>query len=153
MKKLLVMALMVVGIATFAQEKDGKLAGNPRVNVDPSKRAEMQAQKMKADLGLNDEQTSQIKTFLTQQIKDREAKRLQIQDLKNSGAQPTDDQRKEMRSKMESDRNAMNDQMKKILTTKQFEKWKGNLEARKEKMEKLKAQPAEKIDAETVKKL
>ena len=153
MKKLLVMALMVVGTATFAQQKEGQLSGNGRGKAEPSKRAEMQAQKMKADLGLNEEQTTEITLFLTKQVKEREAKRAEILALRESGKQPTDDQIKEMRSKMESERNAMNDQMKKILTPQQFEKWKGNLEARKEKMEKSKAQPAEKIDGETVKKL
>lgn len=135
MRKLLVLALMVVGITTFAQEKEGKLAGG-KTNIDPSKRAEMQAQKLKADLGLNDDQTLQIKNFLTQQVKDREAKRLQMQDIRNSGQKPTEDQKKEMKSKIESERKLADDQMKKILTPQQFEKWKSNMEERREKIKK-----------------
>lgn len=136
MKKLFVLALLVVGMTTFAQEKEGKLGGNGRANVDPPKRAEMQAQKMKSDLGLNDDQTAQIKKFLTQQLKDRESKRMEMQALRDSGKQPTEDQKKEMRSKMESEKNVINDQMKKILTPQQFEKWKGSIEERKEKIKK-----------------
>ena len=148
MKKLFVLALMVVGMTTFAQEKEGKLAGNGKSNFDPSKRAEMQSQKLKTDLGLNDEQTAQIKSFLTQQVKEREAKRQELQALRESGKQPTDDQRKEIKSKMESERNVMNDQMKKILTPQQFEKWKGNVEERKEKVENRlqKEMPARQIE-------
>lgn len=136
MKKLFVLALMVVGMTTFAQEKEGKLAGSGKANVDPSKRAEMQAQKMKADLGLNDEQTTKIKSFLTEQVKQREANRAQMVALRESGKQPTEDQKKEMRSKMESEKNEINDQMKKILTPQQFEKWKSSMEERKEKIKK-----------------
>ncbi len=132
MKKLLILAFMVVGMTTFAQEKNGN--GESRM-PDPAKRAEMQAQKMKADLGLNDDQTAQIKVFLTQQVKEREAKRAEMQALRASGQQPTEDQKKEMRSKMEVERNAMNDQMKKILTPEQFTKWKSAMEVRKEKLE------------------
>lgn len=147
MKKLLILAFVVIGMTTFAQEKDGK--GAVRMNVDPSKRAEMQAQKMKADLGLNDDQTAQIKTFLTQQIKEREAKRAEMQTLRASGQQPTEEQKKEMRSKMESERNAMNDQMKKTLTPEQFTKWKSNMEIRKEKIENNRPQKAVPIGIET----
>ena len=139
MKKLLVLALMVVGMTTFAQEKDGK--GGNRM-PDPAKRAEMQAQKMKTDLSLNDEQTTQIKNLLTQQVKDREAKRAEMQALRSSGKELTEDQKKEMRSKMEAERNGMNDQMKKILSPEQFEKWKGNMNARKEKFENNRPQKA-----------
>ncbi|MEI7508049.1 MAG: hypothetical protein WCJ62_01130 [Flavobacterium sp.] len=136
MKKLFVLALMVVGMATFAQEKEGKLAGNGRANIDPSKRAEMQAQKLKTDLGLNEEQTTQIKSFLTEQVKQREANRAEMVALRESGKQPREDQKKEMRSKMESEKNVINDQMKKILTPQQFEKWKSSMDERKEKIKK-----------------
>ena len=54
MKKLLVMALMCVGITAFAQEKMEERGG--REGMDPAKRAEMQVQKMQKDLDLNDSQ-------------------------------------------------------------------------------------------------
>ena len=132
MKKLLVMALMCVGMTAFAQEKMEGRGG--REGMDPAKRAEMQVQKMQKDLDLNDSQVGKLKTILTQQAQAREAKRAEMEKSRAGGQKPTDAQREEMRANMQADRNQFEGQLKSILTPEQYTKWQSLRDERKVKM-------------------
>ncbi|MEC4049542.1 DUF4890 domain-containing protein [Flavobacterium sp. SUN046] len=146
MKKLLVMALMCVGMTTFAQEKMDK--GDGRERMDPKQRVEMQAKKMQKDLGLNDEQTGKITTILKTQIEQREAKKAEMAKLRESGQKPTEEERKAMRTKMETERKGVDQQIKDVLTPEQYTKWQANRQARIEKIRENAPKPAsgEKLD-------
>jgi protein CpxP len=132
MKKLLVMALMCVGMTAFAQEKMEGRGG--REGMDPAKRAEMQVQKMQKDLGLNDSQVGKLKTVLTQQAQAREAKRAEMEKSRAAGQKPTDAQRDEMRANMQEERNQLDQQLKSILTPEQYTKWQTIRDERKARM-------------------
>ena len=146
MKKLLVMALMCVGMTAFAQENMEGRGG--RGGMDPAKRTEMQAQKMQKDLGLNDGQVAKLKEVLNQQAQAREAKRAEMEKLRASGQKPTEAQRTEMREKMETERTAFDAQLKSILTPEQYTKWQTMKDERKERManKNQNATPQGKID-------
>ncbi len=146
MKKLLVMALMCVGITAFAQENMEGRGG--RQGMDPAKRAEMQAQKMQKDLGLNDSQVAKLKDVLNQQAQAREAKRAEMEKLRANGQKPTDAQRSDMREKMQAEKNEFDSQLKGILTPEQYTKWQTMKDERKERMgnKNQNAAPQGKID-------
>lgn len=114
MKKLIVAALLVVGLSTFAQvEKKGKEGKEPMEKMNPGERAEKALKKMTKELKLTDAQQKQIKVLLAEQ----EAKRADV-NFKPS----------------KEDRMAMKEKVSKILTPEQNEAWEKIQEERKEKM-------------------
>jgi periplasmic protein CpxP/Spy len=142
MKKLILVALLVVGITTFAQEKSEER----KEKFTPEQRVDFQVKKMTKDLSLDTKQAEQVKNLLTQESQKREAKRAQFQAIRTNGQKPTEEQRKEMRAKMEAEKTVMNDEMKKILTADQYSKWQQKQEERKEKMaERMKEKQSDKL--------
>ncbi len=133
MKKLLVIAFMVVGTTTFAQAKDG--SENNIMTLNNTKLIEGQSQKMKNTLGLSDDQTAQIKAWITKQDKDREAIMAEARALKAEGQQFTEAQKNEIKSKMDAQKTATDTQLKSILTPKQYTKWQEHKETRKKEIE------------------
>jgi len=55
MKKLIVAALLVVGLTTYAQEKEGRKAGKEKLTTE--QKVNLQVKKMTKDLDLNEKQT------------------------------------------------------------------------------------------------
>lgn len=133
MKKVILVALLVVGMTAFAQGKRGKF--QDREKVAPEQRVEKQVEKMTADLSLNDKQAAQIKELLTKENVERESKRAEMQAKRAEGAKPSQEERDAMKEKMDEKINAHKAEMKKILTTDQYAKWEKNMEQRKEKMQ------------------
>lgn len=132
MKKLVSVALMIVGITSFAQERNGKFKN--REKVAPEQRVEKQVEKMTTDLGLNDKQATQLKALLTKENTQREAKKAEIQAKRAEGTKPSKEEREAMKAKMVEKIDAHKVEMKKILTSDQYAKWEKNREERKEKM-------------------
>ena len=131
MKKVLMAALLVVGITAFAQEKEGKRAG--REMLTPEQKVELHVKKLDKDLDLTDKQTEQVKALVAKQIQKREEKRKEIQESK-------DKKREEFKAQAQADQAAMASEMKKILTPEQFTKWEKN---REDKIEKMKEKMAD----------
>lgn len=125
MKKLLVFALLVVGITAFAQGKEGRRGGKEKLTSE--ERVDFQVKRMTKDLGLNDKQAEQVKAIVTKQAQKRDAKREELKASK-------DKDRQEMRAKMEANQAEVSADMKKILTPEQFTKWEQNRDEKKEKM-------------------
>ena len=80
MKKLIVAALLVVGLTTYAQEKEGRRAGREKLTSE--QKVELQVKKMTKDLNLNEKQTKDVRALVTKQVEKREAKRKEMEDLK-----------------------------------------------------------------------
>lgn len=131
MKKVFLLALVVVGMTAFAQEKDGKRAEREKLTTD--QKVELQVKKMNKDLNLNEKQTEQVKALVTKQVQKREAKKAEMQQVK-------DKNRAQMKAQMETEQAAVTSEMKKILTPEQFTKWEKN---REDKIEKMKEKRAE----------
>ena len=116
MKKLIVAALLVVGLTTYAQEKEGRRAG--REKLTSKQKVELQVKKMTKDLNLNEKQTKDVKALVTKQVEKREA----------------------IKAQMQAEKEAVSVEMKKILTAEQYAKWEKN---RDEKIENFKEKMSE----------
>ena len=131
MKKLFVVALLVVGLTTFAQEK-GKRGDFKEMT--PEQRTEMQVKKMTKDLDLNETQQKQIKELLNSQKEDRAEMLERRKEMKETAEKATKEQRAEMKAKMEEKKAVIDAKMKSILTDDQYKKWEAQKEEGKEKM-------------------
>ncbi|MEO5777015.1 MAG: hypothetical protein ABIQ27_08915 [Flavobacterium sp.] len=125
MKKLIVAALLVVGVTAFAQEKEGRRAG--RENLTSEQKVDFQVKKMTKDLNLNDKQAQEVKALVSKEVEKREAKRAEMKEVQTK-------KREEMKAKRDAEQAALSADMKKILTAEQFQKWEKNREEKKEHM-------------------
>ena len=116
MKKLIVAALLVVGLTTYAQEKEGRRAGREKLTSE--QKVNLQVKKMTKDLDLNEKQTKDVRALVAKQVEKREAIKVQMQ----------------------AEKEAVSVEMKKILTAEQYAKWEKN---REEKIENFKEKMSE----------
>uniref|UniRef100_UPI0040491F67 hypothetical protein n=1 Tax=Flavobacterium sp. TaxID=239 RepID=UPI0040491F67 len=130
MKKVLVVAMMLVGITTFAQGK-----GDKREPLTPEQQTELHIKKMTLDLDLNEKQKNAIKPILLEEAKKREAQKAERKTKKEKEEKASKAERYEMKSKILDDQIALKEKMKNILTTEQMEKWETLKEDKKDKMQ------------------
>ena len=135
MKKLFAVALLVVGLTAFAQEKEGRRAG--REKLTPEQKVDFQVKRLTKDLDLNEKQVKEVKNLVAKQAEKREGKKEEMKDIKAK-------KRAEMKAQMETEYAAVSSDMKKILTPEQFTKWVKIHEDRKEKMKEKMAERREK---------
>lgn len=131
MKKVIVAALLVVGLTTYAQEKEGRRAGREKLTSE--QKVDLQVKKMTKDLDLNEKQTKDVRALVTKQVEKREAKRKEMEDFKTK-------KREDLKAQMKAEKEAVSIEMKKILTTEQYAKWEKN---RDEKIENFKEKMSE----------
>lgn len=131
MKKLIVAALLVVGITAFAQEKEGITAGS---KLSTKQKVDFQVKKISKELELSAEQTVAVEVLITKQVQKREAKRAEFKTN-------TEKERAEMKVNRDKGQTEVTADMKKILTPDQFIKWE---KMRDDRMEKMKEKIAEK---------
>lgn len=134
MKKLFLVALVVVSFTAFAQEGIGKPDKEAMGKLTPEQRTEKHLKKLTADLNLNANQQEQVKQILTEQGIKREAFKAKREEYKANNLKPTPEEREALKSKMQEEKNAMDSKMKAILSPEQFEKWISIQEKKKEKM-------------------
>ena len=128
MKKLIVAALLAIGLSTFAQvEKKEKESNNPMMEkMSPTERAEKALKRMTKELKLTDDQQKQMKVLITEQ----ETKRA------DANFKPS-----------KEDRLAMKEKTSKILTPEQNTTWDKIQEEKKEKMkEKIKEKREDRVN-------
>lgn len=123
MKKLIIAALLVVGMTGFAQERnkmERRQHGNDMEKFTPEQRNELMLKKMTLQLDLSTEQQTKMKSIIAEKGAKREA---MMKARKENKVQMTSDQRFAMKSKMLDEQIAMKAKMKTILSAEQFEKW------------------------------
>ena len=128
MKKLIVAALLAIGLSTFAQvEKKEKESNDPMMEkMSPTERAEKALKRMTKELKLTDDQQKQMKVLITEQ----ETKRA------DANFKPS-----------KEDRLAMKEKTSKILTPEQNTTWDKIQEEKKEKMkEKIKEKREDRVN-------
>lgn len=139
MRKLIVAALLIVGITAFAQQKEGRRAGKEKLSTE--EKVELHVKRMTKDLDLNEKQVAEVRAITTKQVQKMEAKRAEIKDVKEK-------QRAEMKANREKEQAALSSEMKKILTPEQYAKWEKNREEKKGKMKERMLERREKRGSE-----
>jgi hypothetical protein len=138
MKKLIIAALLVVGISVFAQDRKemrNKHDGSGMEKISPEQRNQLMLKKMTLDLDLNAKQQEQVKQIIAEKSSKREAMKVERMAKKEDEKRPTSDERFEMKNKMLDEQIAMQNKMKTILSPEQFEKWKSMKEEHQEKFQ------------------
>jgi hypothetical protein len=123
MKKLIIAALLLVGMTSFAQEgnKTDKRQGRAEMEkFTPEQRNELMLKKMTLELDLSSKQQAQMKSIIAEKSAKREA---MMKARKENKEKPSRDERFAMKSKMMDEQIAMKAKMKNILSAEQFEKW------------------------------
>lgn len=112
MKKLIIAAVLMIGMTSFAQEKPAGEKGHKMERLTPAQRNEKHLQKLTSELSLNEKQQKEVGTMLAEQSAKREAKHEERKKL-------TEAQRDERKAEME----ANDAKIKAILTPEQTKKW------------------------------
>lgn len=138
MRKLLLAALLAVGVTAFAQEKEGRRGGKEKMTTE--QKVDFQVKKMTKDLGLTESQIGEVKNVVTKQVQKREEKRAELKaDREKAMA--------EMKANREKEQAEVSTQMKKILNADQYAKWEKLREEQKEKMKERMQERREKKDS------
>lgn len=141
MKKLFITALLLVGIASFAQDTDmdQKPPREQRERLTPEQRNEKQLKKLTSELTLNAKQQEQVKQLLAERSAKSEKLRDARKEQRESGTKLTADQKEAFKKEMMAEKEANDIKMKGILTADQYTKWKTIQEEHKDKVrEKMK---------------
>ena len=126
MKKVLIATLLVVGTATFAQDKTTekpKRADMEKMTPEQrqqkmEKHSEKRLAKMTADYKLDAAQQEKMKQLFAEQAQQRQAHKAEMDKTKDKSM-----------GKMKEARKNNEDKMKAILTPEQFTKWKSDQDA------------------------
>jgi len=132
MKRLFVLALLLVGTTIIAQERNRKHQGNEMEQFTPQQKSQLMLKKMTLELDLNDSQQKEMSTIISENIAKKEAHKGEMKAMKEKGVKPTTDERFAMHMKMLDEQIATKKRMEKILNAKQFEKWTSLKEDRQE---------------------
>ena len=123
MKKLFVLALLIVGTTIIAQERNRKQHGNEMEQFTPEQQSQLQLKQMTLNLDLNEAQQKEMKVIIADMNTKKEAHRTAMKSMREKEVKPTTDERFTMKMKMLDEQIAMKKRMEKILNPKQFEKW------------------------------
>ena len=127
MKKTLITlaAILMIGSTASAQEEQNNKQMTERHQFNPEMAAKRQTDQVVKELGLNEEQAAALLKLNTERMSQMTPQRGPIE--KNDSLQPrqrpSKQQMEEMRAKMEEQRNAYNEEVKKILTEEQYTKF------------------------------
>lgn len=139
MKKLLIAALLFVGITSFAQDGDGgdmdqRPSREQRERLTPEQRNERQLKKLTTDLTLDAKQQEQVKQLIAERSAKTEKLREARKEQREKGTKLTPEQRETLRKEMTAEADANDAKMKGILTADQYTKWKKIQEENKDKV-------------------
>lgn len=145
MKKLLMVAFLVVGLTAFAQENKMDRKRADMEKLTPEQRNQLAVKKMTLELGLNDSQQKEMSKIITEQSAKREAAMAERKANDEKGVKPTADERFARESKRLDEQMALQERVKKILSPEQFKKWEQLKADRKEKMQERREKRGDKV--------
>lgn len=125
MKKVCIVALLVIGLSSFAQERKERHPKGEMEQMTPEQRNQLHLKKMTLDLDLNAKQQEQLTKILADQSAKREAMKAEHK----AKTEEVKAIRFEMKKKILDEQIEMKNKMKSILSAEQFSKW----EMKKEK--------------------
>jgi hypothetical protein len=124
MKKLFIVALLVVGMTSFAQERKARPERAQMEQMTPEQRNQLHLKKMTLELDLNASQQKEMSKIIAEQSAKREARMAERKASKDSAKkQLTADELFAKKSKMLDEQIVMKERMKKILSADQYKKW------------------------------
>lgn len=112
MKKLIIAAVLMIGMTSFAQEKPVREGFQKMEKLTPEQRNEKHLKKLTSELNLNEKQQKEVGAILAEQSAKREVKLEERKKL-------TDAQRQERKAEMQ----ASDAKIKAVLTPEQTTKW------------------------------
>jgi Spy/CpxP family protein refolding chaperone len=130
MEKVFIAALLIIGIASYAQNRTERPSRDQIEQMTPEQRTQIHLKKLTLDLDLNTSQQEQIGKILAEQSANRETMRANRK-VKMEAVKAN---RFEMRNKMLDEQIEMKNKMKGILSPEQYTKWETLREKNKEKM-------------------
>lgn len=135
MKNLILAAMLVVGLTTFAQEEKKPIDKKAAMEkMTPEQRSAQRLKRVTSILNLTEKQQKEIAPILEEQQQKREASLKEFKAMKEKGTKPTEEE-KAARAKLRADyQKAMRDRLEKILTAEQMTKWDEMVERNKERM-------------------
>ncbi|MBP6758779.1 MAG: hypothetical protein KA133_05960 [Flavobacterium sp.] len=137
MKKLIIAALLVVSISTFAQEQpqpERNSNRGQRERMTPEQRTQAQMDKLTTDLKLDAKQQEQIKPIIAEQTAKRQALMAERMANRDNQKKMTPEERQAAMAARKDERTAMENKLKAILTPEQFKKMKDIEQANMDKM-------------------
>ncbi|OYU85731.1 MAG: hypothetical protein CFE24_00560 [Flavobacterium sp. BFFFF2] len=141
MKKGILMALLVVGMAATAQEKmpNPAEASETQMGKSPEERMENELKKLTKHLSLDAKQVEQVKTLLANRQEKRNNMREFVKEKREGDQKLTAEQKAEFKDRAKANKAQFEKDLQAILTAEQLAKWKSIQEKRmakmKEKME------------------
>jgi hypothetical protein len=126
MKKLIIAALLVVGMTSFAQDKKEIEKRHHRAEMEkftPDQRNQLMIKKMTLELDLNASQQKEMGKIIAEKSAKREARMKEMKANKDSNTKPTSDEMFARKNRMLDEQIAMKERMKKILSPEQYKKW------------------------------
>ena len=137
MKKLFIVALAVVGMTSFAQQRNVTAEKSKMEQMTSEQRNQLQLKKMTLELDLNAAQQNEMRTIIAEQSIKREARMATGKETQDSAKkQLTADERFAKKNQMLDEQIVMKDRMKKILLADQYKKWEDMKERRHHGMKK-----------------
>ncbi|WP_406845409.1 hypothetical protein [Flavobacterium soyae] len=133
MKKLFIAAILLVGIASFAQDTDQKTAPEQKEKLTPEQRSEKQLKKLTTELSLDANQQAQVKQLLAERSAKAEKFREAREAKKNSDVKPTAAEKEAFKNEIKAEKEANDAKMKAILNADQYAKWHSLQEKNKDK--------------------
>lgn len=124
MKKVLMVALLIVGMTSFAQVR--KAPENRKAQMEqlsPEQRNELQLKKLTLDLNLNASQQNEMKKIIAEQTAKREARMAERNANKDKAVKPKANERFARKNQMLDEQIAMKQRVSKVLSAEQMEKW------------------------------
>jgi len=132
MKKLFVLALLMVGMTILAQGRKGNQQRNEMEQFTPEQKSQLMVKKMTLELDLNEAQQKEMSVMISDKIAKMESHKAAMKANREKGVRPTKDERFAMHMKMLDEQIATKKRMEKILNAKQFDKWTSLKEDRQE---------------------
>lgn len=127
MKKLIAVALLFVGVTSFAQEKilkeDRKAQRAEIAKLSPEQRNQLHLKELTLELDLTASQQKEMAKIISEQDTKREAIKAEMKTKREANKKPTTDELFVMKNKMLDEKIAMKERVKKVLTPEQLEKW------------------------------
>ena len=140
MKKIIMVALLLVGISSFAQgqtKTEKKSNKAQREKLSPEEKNQVLLDKITTELKLVANQQEQIKPILAEQTARQQA--LRDQRMGSNSKEMTSQEREALKQKRQEEKSELDKKWKAILTPEQFKKMKDNEAADREKMRESRA--------------